>query len=141
MRCTHSRWNIRLLTKRSGARFSNGDEARAPVHSNLELLSATGDRPLGIQAAQLIGIERWLRDRAGVKQVRLESTGPRSQVTALVAAALEPALFSDVGIRDGMESLTKLLDGTYEAAPNLFCLDQGPVEEGAITKMMERPRM
>jgi hypothetical protein len=36
---------------------------------------------------------------------------------------LEPALFSDVRIHEGMESLAKLLDGTYEAAPDLFCLD------------------
>lgn len=88
-----------------------------------QLLSAIGDRPLGIQAAQLIAIAQWLRDRAGAKQVRLESTGPRSQVTALVAAALEPALFSGVHVREGMKSLAKLLDGNYEAAPDLFCLD------------------
>ena len=57
--------------------------------------------------------------------MRLESTGPRSQITALTAAALEPALFSGVEIHDGIESLAKLLDApvTYEAAPDLFCLD------------------
>ncbi len=90
-----------------------------------QLLAAIGDRPLGIQAAHLIGIAHWLRDRAGVRQVRLESTGPRSQITALVAAALEPTLFSGVHVRDGMRSLGELLDRpvTYVAAPDLFCLD------------------
>ena len=90
-----------------------------------QLLAAIGDRPLGIQTAQLIGIARWLQHRSGAKQVRLESTGPRSQITALAAAALEPALFSHVEIRDGIETLAHLLDApvTYEAAPDLFCLD------------------
>jgi hypothetical protein len=90
-----------------------------------QLIAAIGDRPLGIQAAQLIGIAHWLRDRAGARQVRLESTGPRSQVTALIAAALEPALFSGVQVREGMRSLGDLLARpvTYDAAPDLFCLD------------------
>jgi hypothetical protein len=89
------------------------------------LLASTGDRPLGLQAAQLIAVARWLGERTGGKQVRLESAGPRSQVTALIAAALEPALFSTVEVRDGMESLAHLLNApvTYEAAPDLFCLD------------------
>jgi hypothetical protein len=90
-----------------------------------QMLSAMGDRPLGMQAAQLIGISNWLRLRAGAQQVRIESTGPRSQITALTAAALEPAQFSGVEIHEGVESLAKLLDApvTYEAAPELFCLD------------------
>jgi len=90
-----------------------------------QMLSAMGDRPLGMQAAQLIGISDWLRRRAGAQQVRLETTGARSQITALTAAALEPAQFSGVEIQEGIESLAKLLDApvTYEAAPDLFCLD------------------
>ncbi len=90
-----------------------------------QLLGAIGDRPLGLQAAHLIAISHWLRDRGGARQVRLESTGPRSQITALVAAALEPALFSGVHIREGMRSLAHLLDTpvSYTAAPDLFCLD------------------
>ncbi|MCU1273424.1 MAG: hypothetical protein JWO48_855 [Bryobacterales bacterium] len=90
-----------------------------------QMLSAIGDRPLGIQAAQLIAIARWLQERTGAPQVRVESTGPRSQLTALTAAALEPALFSTVQIRDGMPTLAKLLNApvAYDAAPELFCLD------------------
>lgn len=90
-----------------------------------QLLGAIGDRPLGIQAAHLIAISRWLRDRGGARQVRLESTGPRSQITSLIAAALEPGLFSGVHVREGMRSLAHLLDTPipYTAAPDLFCLD------------------
>src|SRR5262249_714522 len=90
-----------------------------------QMLSAMGDRPLGMQAAQLIGIADWLRGRAGATQVRLESTGARGQITALTSAALAPAQFSGVEIHEGVESLAQLLDApvTYEAAPDLFCLD------------------
>ncbi len=90
-----------------------------------QMLSAMGDRPLGMQAAQLIGIAHWLGERAGAKQVRIESTGARSQITALTAAALEPWQFSRIEVHEGVESLGKLLDApvTYEAAPDLFCLD------------------
>jgi dienelactone hydrolase len=90
-----------------------------------QLLSATGDRPLGIQAAQLVGIARWLCARGGAKQVRLEATGPRSQITALVAAALAPGVFSTPVVHEGVASLNYLFETpvTYEAAPELFCLD------------------
>jgi dienelactone hydrolase len=99
------------------------EKESAPEYT--QLLAAFGDRPLGLQVAQLTAIARWLSGRAGAGRVRLESTGPRSQITALTAAALDPALFADVRIRDGMPSLGRLLDApvTYEAAPDLFCLD------------------
>ena len=44
---------------------------------------------------------------------------------ALVAAALEPELFSEVVTRDGMHSLSYLLNAPvkFEQAPELFCLD------------------
>ena len=49
----------------------------------------------------------------------------RSQVVALVAAALEPKLFSEVAITGGMHSLGFLLDAAvpFRSAPELFCLD------------------
>ena len=49
----------------------------------------------------------------------------RSQVVALVAAALEPKLFSEIVISGGMHSLGFLLDAEvpFRSAPELFCLD------------------
>lgn len=90
-----------------------------------QLLATTGDRPIGMEAAQLIGIARWLSQMSRAQQVRLESTGIRNQVTALVASALEPTLFSEVLISRGMPSFRYLLDApvTYQLAPDLFCLD------------------
>jgi hypothetical protein len=55
----------------------------------------------------------------------LEAAGLRSQVVALVAAALEPKLFSEVAITGGMHSLGFLLEAAVplRSAPELFCLD------------------
>jgi hypothetical protein len=89
------------------------------------LLSAAGDRPLGMQAAQLIGIADWVRQKAGSRSTSVETIGIRNQVTALVAAALEPTHFSELKVREGMKSLGYLLedDVHYQDAPDLFCLD------------------
>ena len=57
--------------------------------------------------------------------MRLEITGMRSQVIALIASVIEPELFSEVVIRHGIKSLGHLLDAPieYRKAPTLFCLD------------------
>jgi len=89
------------------------------------LLSAAGDRPLGMQAAQLIGIARWLRQEFSARTITVETLGIRNQVTALVAASLEPTHFSELKVSQGMKSLGYLLDNAirYQDAPDLFCLD------------------
>jgi dienelactone hydrolase len=90
-----------------------------------QMIDAVGERPIGMEAAQLISITRWAAQRAGVSKVRLEVGGIRGQGVALVAAALEPALFSEIVVREGMRSLSYLLDAPvqFEQAPELFCLD------------------
>lgn len=90
-----------------------------------QLLDGLGDRPLGMEASQLITVARWAKERAGVSGVRLEAGGIRTQVISLVAAALEPALFSSLKVRNGMRSLSYVLDlpVRFEQAPELFCLD------------------
>lgn len=90
-----------------------------------QVLAALGDRPLGIEAAQLIALAEWMKSLAPGRNVRLESTGMRSQTVAMVAAALMPALFSEVSVSGGIPSLQRLLDVPveYRDAPDLFCLD------------------
>lgn len=104
----------------------SGDASSGQTTSLLtQMLAATGDRPLGMEAAQLLGITHWARQQFQAPRVRLETTGMRSQVEALVAAALEPGLFSEVVTHRGIETLSYLLDKpvAYDAAPDLFCLD------------------
>jgi dienelactone hydrolase len=97
----------------------------AEPYSYAQILGATGDRALGQQAAQLVGITHWMKERAGASRVRVEVTGIRNQVAALVAAALEPGLFSEIAVHQGMSSLSYLLEApvTFQEAPELFCLD------------------
>jgi len=101
----------------------------APKQDDLEeyplLLATTGERALGIEAAQLIALARWLKKDLGAASIRVDSSGIRNQVAALIAVNLEPGLFSEIFIRDGMRSLRHLLDAPvkFESAPDLFCLD------------------
>jgi dienelactone hydrolase len=93
--------------------------------SYAQLLDSLGERTVGLKAAQLIAIAKWMHVRSGMPKVRLETTGIRSQLTALVAAALEPELFSEVVVHGGMKSLEYVLDApvTFQEAPEMFCLD------------------
>ena len=102
-----------------------GDAAPDEPQHFTEMLAATGERPLGIEAAQLVEVARWAQAQWAPGAIRLESTGIRNQVVSLVAAALEPHLFSEVAGHGGMRSLGYLLEKPvpYAAAPDLFCLD------------------
>lgn len=96
-----------------------------PVRFLAEMLAASGERPLGMEAAQLLGISRWARKTWTSKSLRLESDGIRSQMVSLVALSLDPGLFAAAEIHGGMRSLNYLLEKPvhYEDAPELFCLD------------------
>lgn len=90
-----------------------------------QMVDAVGDRPLGMQAAQLIRIAHWAKDRSGVAKVRLDVSGMRNQAIALVAGSIEPDLFSDISVKGGLHSLRYVLDlpVTFVQSPELFCLD------------------
>jgi len=107
----------------AGDLLFTGDAApqKPGASSYAQMLATLGERALGLEAAQLCGIVAWL----GQRPVRVETAGMRSQMAALASAALEPGLFSEIVIRDGMRSLTHLLDTPieYQTASDLFCLD------------------
>ncbi len=90
-----------------------------------EMLDAIGDRPLGLEAAQLIALARWAREKWTPPGISVVTSGPRTQLVALVAAALEPRLFTEIATRGGMPSLEYLYDKplTFAEAPEAFCLD------------------
>ena len=89
------------------------------------LVASRGDRALGIEVAQVIATAKSFRNSTSHGNVRLATDGIRSQVVALVAAALEPDLFSEIESKNAMTSLSYLLDTPvpYRTAPDLFCLD------------------
>lgn len=87
------------------------------------LVTGSGERPLGMEVAQVIAVARSLQ--ADRQKIRLETEGVRAQVVALAAAALEPSLFSEVFSNGAASSLGYLLNAPvpYRTAPDLFCLD------------------
>ena len=94
-----------------------------PDHDRM--LASLGERSLGIRVAHLLAVSRWLAGRTAGGRVRIEAAGMRAQVAALAGRALEPALFTQLSVRGGIESLGWLLEKPilYGEAPELFCLD------------------
>ena len=78
-----------------------------------------------MEVAQLLHLARWACERSGHSNVRVEANGMRNQVTALIAAALEPNRFSEIAVENGISSLRVLLDKPveFQDAAELFCLD------------------
>ncbi len=89
------------------------------------VFDTVGDRALGIEAAAVVELGKWLRARSIHQTIRIESRGIRSQTVALLAVALEPTLFSEFVARQGMTSFGYLLNlpVSSDDAADLFCLD------------------
>jgi dienelactone hydrolase len=87
------------------------------------LVTSSGDRPLGLEVAQLLSVAKSFSNSGS--KIRVETLGIRSQVVALAAAAIEPELFSEIYSDGAMSSLRYLLDTPvpYRTAADLFCLD------------------
>ena len=68
--------------------------ATMPKESNASvwpmMLVTDGDRPLGLEVAQLLATSKWLQKTTGQQTIRLETEGIRSQMVGLIAASLEP---------------------------------------------------
>ncbi len=85
------------------------------------LVSALGERPLGIQASQVAAAARWLAARHG-SPVAIAARGPRTSLVALIAAALEPEAISGVELNGGWRTLREVLDRSISAEemPEMF---------------------
>ena len=77
---------------------------------------------MGVQAAQIAAVARWLRDERKLGDVRLWAFGARASVAALVALDLEPSV-AGARLHDSLGSLHEVLeqDLAYEQSPELFC--------------------
>ncbi len=97
-------------------------KAQDPDYLYPLFIAAAGERPLGIQAAQLAAIARWTRGRQPKASVTIVAVGPRSCMAALVAAAVEPAAIAGLELSGCLASLKQLIeeDKTVESLPELF---------------------
>ena len=85
-------------------------------------LTAVGERPLGIQAAQLIAVARLARTMHPHEPVKIAAVGPRVSIAALVAAVADTDAIQGVELKDSLASLAELIDRdqTVEKLPELF---------------------
>jgi len=106
-----------------------------------QMLSTVGERPLGLQAAQVAAIARWLQadsvdgsatpgsrilaPSSAIAPLRVVTDGPRGETVALVSAAMVPELYSSIEVRHGIQTLGDLFmhPPGYHEAPELMCLD------------------
>jgi dienelactone hydrolase len=105
-----------------------------------QMFSTLGERPLGLEAAQIAAVTRWLQvgriDGTSTRgaqllpevqrePVRVVTSGPRSETAAVVAAAFTPELFTEIEARKAMASLAEVYKQplSYDGAPELMCLD------------------
>lgn len=88
-------------------------------------VATVGDRPLGLESAQLAAVAHWAEQTFNSNPVHVELTGIRTQMATLISAAIEPGLFSSVTVHRGMKSLSYLLQRPvgFDDAPDLFCPD------------------
>jgi len=83
------------------------------------LMSTVGERPLGLQVAQVAAVTEWAEQNG--QPIRLESFGPRTSLIALCAAITSEKV-SDVQTHDGLSSLKDVLtqNKAVNEAPELF---------------------
>jgi len=106
--------------------FNGFTRPQTPDPTDWEILVAsTGDRPLGLEAAQLLAVAKGLRSQNAQRRIQIETDGIRSAVIATLAAAIDPNEFAGIRSEHAMSSLNYLLERPvdFRSAPDLFCLD------------------
>ncbi len=74
------------------------------------LISSIGDRPLGIQASQVLSVARWAREQHDLTEIKLIADGPRTSLIALIAAALSPTDVDAVETYHSPASLREVIE-------------------------------
>jgi hypothetical protein len=87
------------------------------------LVSAVGERPLGIQASQVGAIARWTKTQYPTHPVSVQAVGSRASLIALVATGLEPDAVSEVTLTGSYGSLKEVIESNLgvNETPELFC--------------------
>jgi hypothetical protein len=102
-------------------------ECHPPSHDWLWslMLATIGERALGVQAAQLVGVVGWAKQAHGATDgVKVVAVGPRTSTVALVAAAVTGRdTVAGLELHDPLGSLKEVIDANRVVAttPELFC--------------------
>jgi hypothetical protein len=87
------------------------------------LLAAVGERPLGLQAAQLMAVARWSMAKHQQGPGRLVAVSPRLGTAALIAAALEEKAIGALEWQGALGSFKEVIEQNRAAdhMPEMFC--------------------
>jgi dienelactone hydrolase len=117
-----------------------GTDSRVAI-TLTEMLASVGQRSLGLEAAQLHAVIRWLGEdldhgspnpRVGepsagkpTQPVHMITTGPRTETVAIVTAALDPDMFTSLESRKSIASFSDVFEHplAYNAASELLCFE------------------
>lgn len=94
------------------------------LYQNAVLMATIGERPLGVQSAQILSASEYFRRVFVGEQVAIEAYGPRSSLMARCAAALDGGETIHSVKTDGeLESLKEFLLPTagYNNTPEAYC--------------------
>lgn len=96
--------------------------AKQDVYFEL-LLSALGDRILGLDSSQLMAAARWLHDERHTGPVGIEAVGPQTSLAALVAADLENKAIGSLVLHKTIASLKDVIEQnqTMQDDPEALC--------------------
>ena len=87
------------------------------------LMASTGDRPLGIQASQLVALAGWGGVERKSGPVSIVVVGPRVSLIALVAAALDDRRIGRLELHGTLGSLKEIIEQNrgVNQWPEMFC--------------------
>jgi hypothetical protein len=100
-----------------------GEAFKGVEAMELQMIATVGERPLGIQVAQLQAIAAWLGKENPSASVTLVASGPRASVAALIATAIGPEFVDGVAMHDSWPSLKEFIRQDLECkdAPEIAC--------------------
>jgi len=87
------------------------------------LVSAVGERPIGIQATQVAAIAEWANEQYDTQATHLHAIGPRASTFTLIAATIEPDAIGNLLLHHSFGSLKEIIEQSMQVkdAPELFC--------------------
>lgn len=87
------------------------------------VLSTVGERPVGVQASQLVAVAKWCMQSFDNQPVSVQAYGERATLAAVIAAGLEGVAIRGTELYQGQTSLKQVVEKnlSYEAAPEQFC--------------------
>lgn len=94
-----------------------------PVWQLAEMVSTVGERPLGVAAAQILAVARFVKNARPAESIAVVGIGCASSLIVLTAAALDDGAIDEVTAIETLPSLKLLIEDKidYAPCPQLFC--------------------